>query len=539
MNSVQKPKILVADDENTIRLAFENLLTTNNYEPILARDGVEALELFKKHRPPVCVIDVKMPGMNGLELLKEIKKIKPNAFVIVVTAFADMEKTIEAMKFGAYDFLKKPFDNDNILLLIKKAYSAYDLITSNVPAVQNESILSHSSSEFRIIGNSPKMQEVYKLIGKISDSHVAVMITGESGSGKEIIARVIHANSPRAEKPFIAINCSAIPETLIESELFGHEKGSFTGAINKKIGKFELASSGTLFLDEVAEMGLEMQTKFLRVLQEKEIVRVGGNEVVKVDPRIIAATNIDLEKALAEGKLREDLYHRLKVISLHIPSLRERREDIKSLVDYFIETYNKELNKKILSVAPEVMDFFYKYDWPGNIRELKNVVESAVAICRDNTILFEHLPAEIVAKFEGKKQAAVLPPAAATPDGAFAMRTPAGVQAADTPVYAAGFGESIDAECVRPDTGIDRPEYGAELLDKIGALASQLIAHKLSLMGNIEKTDFYDEVIDQIEKILIYAVLKKFKGNQVKTSKFLGINRNTLRAKIEKLNINN
>lgn len=526
MTSAQKPKILVADDENTIRLAFENLLTTNNYEPILARDGVEALELFKKHKPPVCVIDIKMPGMNGLELLKEIKKVKENAFVIVVTAFADMEKTIEAMKFGAYDFLKKPFDNDNILMLIKKAYSAYDLITTSVPASQGESLLPANASEFRIIGNSPKMQEVYKLIGKISDSHVAVMITGESGSGKEIIARVIHANSPRAEKAFIAINCSAIPETLIESELFGHEKGSFTGAISKKIGKFELASGGTLFLDEVAEMGLEMQTKFLRVLQEKEIVRVGGNEVVKVDPRIIAATNIDLEKALAEGKLREDLYHRLKVISIHIPPLRERREDIKSLVDYFIETYNKELNKKILSVSPEVMEFFFKYDWPGNIRELKNVVESAVAICRDNTLLLEHLPAEIVAKFEVRKPSAAEPAAASRQQPAPESARPE-IQTANFPAA-----ETVPEQDTAQKTGLEE-----ELYAKLEQLTTQLVAVKLAAMGNIEKTDFYDEVIDRIENILISAVLKKFKGNQVKTSKFLGINRNTLRTKIDKYNI--
>lgn len=531
MNSVQKPKILVADDENTIRLAFENLLTTNNYEPILARDGIEALELFKKHKPPVCVIDIKMPGMNGLELLKEIKKVKQNAFVIVVTAFADMEKTIEAMKFGAYDFLKKPFDNDNILMLIKKAYSAYDLITSNVPAAQSENILPRGASEFRIIGNSPKMQEVYKLIGKISDSHVAVMITGESGSGKEIIARVIHANSPRAEKPFIAINCSAIPETLIESELFGHEKGSFTGAISKKIGKFELASSGTLFLDEVAEMGLEMQTKFLRVLQEKEIVRVGGNEVVKVDPRIIAATNIDLEKALSDGKLREDLYHRLKVISIHIPPLRERREDIKSLVDYFIETYNKELNKNILSVSPEVMEFLFKYDWPGNIRELKNVVESAVAICRDNTILFEHLPVEIVAKFEGRKIAAAV--------SAAEQAAAAPLKSGHAEPFTQASAGAVSEPGEQSEGGGDAPKNdpGAELLAKIEELTARLVSYKLSVMGNIEKTDFYEEVINEIEKILISNVLKKFKGNQVKTSKFLGINRNTLRTKIEKLNI--
>jgi DNA-binding NtrC family response regulator len=528
LNSVQKPKILVADDENTIRLAFENLLTTNNYEPILARDGVEALELFKKHKPPVCVIDIKMPGMNGLELLKEIKKVKENTFVIVVTAFADMEKTIEAMKSGAYDFLKKPFDNDNILMLIKKAYSAYDLITTSVPAAQSESVLSASASEFRIIGNSPKMQEVYKLIGKISDSHVAVMITGESGSGKEIIARVIHANSPRAEKAFIAINCSAIPETLIESELFGHEKGSFTGAINKKIGKFELASGGTLFLDEVAEMGLEMQTKFLRVLQEKEIVRVGGNEVVKVDPRIIAATNIDLEKALTDGKLREDLYHRLKVISIHIPSLRERREDIKSLADYFIETYNKELNKKILSVSPEVMEFFFKYDWPGNIRELKNVVESAVAICRDNTLLLEHIPAEIIARYEGRRLASSQTAADSLPQSKLPILEPFKTETTDC--NAAG---ELQAET---ETASKQGQE-EELLSKIDALTSQLITVKLSVMGNIEKTDFYDEVINRLEKILIAGVLKKFKGNQVKTSKFLGINRNTLRTKIEKYSI--
>ncbi|HOT78004.1 MAG TPA: sigma-54 dependent transcriptional regulator, partial [Candidatus Wallbacteria bacterium] len=346
------------------------------------------------------------------------------------------------------------------------------------------------------------------------------------GSGKEIIARVIHANSPRAQKSFIAINCSAIPETLIESELFGHERGSFTGAINKKVGKFELASGGTLFLDEVAEMGLEMQTKFLRVLQEKEIVRVGGNEVVKVDPRIIAATNIDLEKALSEGKLREDLYHRLKVISIHIPPLRERREDIKSLVDYFIDTYNKELNKRILSVSPEVMEFFFKYDWPGNIRELKNVVESAVAICRDNTILFEHLPAEIVAKFEGRRLA---PLAGEQSSIKQAVSDGVKTETAEAGAYSQPAAETDQSERLTPED---------ELLEKIDSLISQLITMKLSAMGNIEKTDFYDEVIDRIETILIANVLKKFKGNQVKTSKFLGINRNTLRAKIEKYNIN-
>ncbi|MEZ7891414.1 MAG: sigma-54 dependent transcriptional regulator [Candidatus Wallbacteria bacterium] len=529
-----KPQILVADDENTIRLGFENLLQSNNYDPIIAKDGLEALELFKKHLPPVCIIDFKMPGLNGLELLKEIKKIKENTFVIVITAYSDMEKTIEAMKLGAYDFLKKPFNNDNILMLIKKAYSAYTLVSSNVPEYDEKEVISRASSEFKIIGNSPKMQEVYKLIGKISNSLVTVMITGESGSGKEMVARAIHLNSTRANKQFVAINCSAIPENLIESELFGHEKGSFTGAINRKIGKFELANGGTLFLDEVAEMSLEMQTKFLRVLQEKEIVKVGGNEVIKVDPRIIAATNIDLEKAISEGSLREDLYHRLKVVSIHVPPLRERLEDIDALVKFFIEVYNQEHNKKIVAVSPDVMNFFMEYKWPGNIRELKNVIESAVAICRDNTILFEHLPSEIVEKHKMDSHIASsqavreisLPAAegAKLASGSELVKS-AEAKAAGLNAGAAAAGKTEDG--------------GEELLAQIRDILQKYVVQKLSAMGTLENVNFYNEIIDSAEKILLEIVLRHFKENQVKTSKFLGINRNTLRSKIEKYNLIN
>ncbi len=508
----------------------------------MAKDGSEALALFKKHLPPVCVIDFKMPGMNGLELLKEMKRIKENTFVIIITAYADMEKTIEAMKFGAYDFLKKPFDNDNILTLIRKAFTAYELISSNVSPAASEKMMSKADSEFKIIGNSPKMQDVYKLIGKISGSLVTVMITGESGSGKEMIARAIHSNSPCSAKQFIAINCSAIPENLIESELFGHEKGSFTGAINRKIGKFELASGGTLFLDEVAEMSMEMQTKFLRVLQEREIVRVGGNEVVKVDPRIIAATNIDLEKALSEGKLREDLYHRLKVISIHVPPLRERIGDIadsvsfdekgrehreKGLASFFVEIYSKNFNKKIMNVAPEVMEFFLGYEWPGNIRELKNVIESAVAICRENTILLEHLPFELVSRAKNQEILAAHHEKSFPLQNASRQAVEVGNEDKITEGQDKGERAGITQHAARNN----------ELVGKIFEDVSHFINVKLSEMGTIEKTDFYSEIMDVVEKLLIDTVLKKFKGNQVKTSKFLGINRNTLRSKIEKYQI--
>ena len=380
--------ILIVDDEKNYLVVLEALLTSEGYEVITVDKSIDALEHIGNPDLDLVITDMKMPGITGMELLEEIKKINFELPVIVMTAYGTIEMAVDAMKKNAYDYITKPFRNEELKLTIKKALEKYRLVKEN--RLLNEAL----SDKYRfgnIIGKSKPMMEIYDLISKLSRSKASVMITGPSGTGKELIANAIHYNSPRKDRPFISINCGALTETLLESELFGHEKGSFTGAIAMKKGRFELADGGTLFLDEVGEMPPSLQVKLLRVLQEMEFERVGGTKTIKVDVRILSASNRDIKDDVAKGLFREDLFYRLNVIHMEVPSLKERGEDIRLLVDHFIDKYRDSENKKI-ELSTEAWKTLYNYSWPGNIRELENIVERAVVLNSTGLIGMEDLP---------------------------------------------------------------------------------------------------------------------------------------------------
>jgi len=389
--------ILIVDDEKNYLVVLEALLTSEGYEVITVDKSIDALEHISNPDLDLVVTDMKMPGITGMELLEEIKKINFDLPVIVMTAYGTIEMAVDAMKKNAYDYITKPFSNEELKLTVKKALEKYRLVKEN--RLLSEAL----SDKYRfgnIIGKSKSMMEIYDLISKVSRSKASVMITGPSGTGKELIANAIHYNSPRKDRPFISINCGALTETLLESELFGHEKGSFTGAIAMKKGRFELADGGTLFLDEVGEMPPPLQVKLLRVLQEMEFERVGGTKTIKVDVRILSASNRDIRDDVAKGFFREDLFYRLNVIHMEVPSLKERGEDIRLLVDHFIDKYRDSENKKI-ELSTEAWKALYNYNWPGNIRELENIIERAVVLNSTGVIGIEDLPEHL---FERKEE---------------------------------------------------------------------------------------------------------------------------------------
>jgi len=386
-------KILVADDEKNMLWALTNVLSKQGFKTFTARDGEEAIHQFKKHLPDVVLLDLKMPKKNGIEVLKKIKKINDSIPVIMITAHGNIETAIEAMKLGAFDYVQKPFEMEEINVLIKKALKIRDL-TMEVELLRDE--LSRISRGNQIIGESPQIKEVMDLVNRVAKSNATVLILGESGTGKELVANAIHYNSNRKNKPFVKVNCGALPENLLESELFGHEKGAFTGAISRKIGRFERAHGGSIFLDEIGEMSFSTQVKLLRVLQEKQIERVGSTEVIDVDVRIIAATNKDLKRLVEEGRFREDLYYRLNVIPIKIPPLRERKQDIPLLVKYFLQKYSLETGRRGMTISDSALDKLKAYSWPGNIRELQNVIERAVILSPGREITEDQLPPEIV-----------------------------------------------------------------------------------------------------------------------------------------------
>jgi len=374
----EQKSILIVDDEPNIRRVLEAVFTKDGYQVRTADNGRKALDIISTDPSlNVAICDLIMPDMNGVEVLKAAREISPGLSVVMITAHGTIKTAVDAMKLGAFDYITKPFDMDEIKLVVKNALERSRLMGENVELKQE---LKGRYKFDNIIGQSGKMQDIYKIIERVAGSNATVLIRGESGTGKELIARAIHYNSPRAQKPFIAVSCAALPETLLESELFGHEKGSFTGATGQKIGRFELANLGTLFLDEIPEVSPAVQVKLLRALQEREFERVGGTKTVKVDVRLIAATNRDLEQLVADGKFRADLYYRLQVIQVFLPSLRERREDIPPLVEHFIQKFNKENAKEVKFLSPEAMELVMKYDWPGNIRELENAIERCVVL---------------------------------------------------------------------------------------------------------------------------------------------------------------
>ncbi len=387
--------VLVVDDERNYLVVLETLLSEDGYEVITAESGSQALQILEELEPDLVLTDLKMPKMNGIELLERVKKKNSDLPVMMMTAYGTIDTAIEAMKKGACDYITKPFQNEELRLNIKKAMDTYHLLRQNRELTR---ALKGRYCFDNIVGKSEAMSQVFELIEKVARTRVVVLITGETGTGKELIARSIHYNSPRRHRPFISVNCTALTETLLESELFGHQRGSFTGAIATKKGRFERADGGTLFLDEIGETYQSLQAKLLRVLQEMEFERVGGTRTIKVDVRVIAASNKDLKEEVRKGNFREDLYYRLNVVHIQIPPLRERPDDIPLLVSHFINDFSKEVGKSDITISPEAMKSIYNRSWPGNVRELEHTIERAVILCSGNVIqpgdLLEESPGE-------------------------------------------------------------------------------------------------------------------------------------------------
>jgi nitrogen regulation protein NR(I) len=471
--------ILIVDDDKSIRYSLKRMME-GNYSVLTAQNGEEALNQAKEKLPDLVIMDIKMPGRSGIEVLKEIKSIDPKSLVIIMTAYGTTETAIEAMKYGAFDYILKPFPIPRMRGLVEKALSLRKLMKEEVtyPPVADQ-----EEEEERIVGSSSKMQEVYKMIGQVAPSDVTVLLRGESGTGKELIARAIYHHSLRSNQPFLPINCAAIPDTLLESELFGHEKGAFTGASLRRIGKLEQCQGGTVFLDEIGDMSLSTQAKLLRVLQEKSFERLGGMETIKVDIRFVVATNKDLEEAISSGRFREDLYYRLNVVSIPVPPLRERKEDIPALISYFLKRFNRELKKRITGVTPSAMEKMTIYGWPGNVRQLENVLKRAMVLCQGEWILEDQLLLE-----KGWE-----------------------------PSYAKA-----------------QEEYPAKAGKKsIENLLDALFGELSSAARGSGELD----MISTVEKGLILRALQKTKGNQVQAALVLGVNRSTLRGKMERYNI--
>jgi DNA-binding NtrC family response regulator len=382
-------RILIVDDEDGMRRLLSRVLAREGYDTSAVGSGAEALRLVANERFDLVVTDIKMPEMDGLQLLAELKEYEPSLPIIVITAYGTIENAVQALRSGAYDYIAKPFENDEIKLTVAKAFERERLLAENRYL--------HAELEGRydfsgIIGGSTAMQQVYEMSSSVAVSNANVLITGESGTGKELLARSIHYSSLRKEKPFVVLNCAALSEGVLESELFGHEKGAFSGALDTRKGRFERADQGTLFIDEVAEMSMAAQVKLLRVIQEHEFERVGGNKTISVDVRIVAATNKKLEEQVKDGKFREDLYYRLNVVNINVPPLRSRREDVEPLSRFFLEKYTAETGKKITDLSPRALSCLLAHDWPGNVRELQNAIERAVVLSKGSVLTPRDFP---------------------------------------------------------------------------------------------------------------------------------------------------
>ncbi len=375
--SRERTRILIVDDEEIVRESLSGWLEQDGYTLATAPDGPRAIEMLKADPWSIMLVDLKRPGMDGLQVLEEAKKLQPDVAAVIMTAYATVDTAVAAMKIGAYDYLVKPFDPEELSLMISKIVAQQSLVRENVIL---RKVLKREYRFRDLVSKSPVMQAVFDLARTAAKSQSTILILGESGTGKELLARAIHAESPRRQAPFVDVSCAALTETLLESELFGHEKGAFTGALNRRRGKFEMAHGGTLFLDEIGDISPKLQLDLLRVLEERRFNRVGGNEPVQVDVRIVAATNRDLRKAVEEGKFREDLFYRLNVIPIALPPLRDRREDIPLLVEHFLEVLGAEMSKRVDSVSPEAMRLLMAHCWPGNVRELRNVLERGIVV---------------------------------------------------------------------------------------------------------------------------------------------------------------
>jgi nitrogen regulation protein NR(I) len=477
--SEQMDKLLLIDDEPDVQYSFRRIFDSPEIEITTASSGEEGLKLIPKVTPDLVMMDVRMGGMSGLEMLRRLRQADARLPVIIMTAYGTTQTAIEAMKLGAYDYVLKPFDVPKLKALVNSALEASRAMKK---VVSYQPLLESEDYDIGIVGRTEGMQNVFKLIGQLAVSDATALITGESGTGKELIARAIYGHSQRSEKPFLAINCAAIPENLLESELFGHEKGAFTGATTQRIGKFEQCNGGTLFLDEIGDMTPATQTKILRVLQNGTFERVGGNQPVRVDVRIIAATNKPLEQAVADKQFREDLFYRLNVVRIHVPPLRERRGDIPLLVDYFLQKFAQKNKQSLKAVTKEAMHALEVYSWPGNVRELENIVLRALVVAKGEAILSADLPGEILQNLTPNRDAA-------------------------------------------PLGGKTGPGQDNDL---------QSIAHTLFQLA---RRDSKLKVIPFLEREMVIHALKETNGNQVQAARLLGITRATLRKRIEKFSI--
>jgi two-component system nitrogen regulation response regulator GlnG len=468
-------RILVVDDEESVRWALTKALERAGYRVDLAADGPGGLAAAEDPGVDLTLLDVRLPGRDGLAVLRDIRKRRPDLPVIMMTAYGTLQVAVEAMKQGAYDYIGKPFDMDEVLLVVEKALEAQAL-------AREVTRLRHAADEpldlGGIVGGSPPMQQIFKAVGKVAGTDLTVLLRGESGTGKELIARAVHENSRRKGRPFVPVNCAAIPRELLESELFGHEKGAFTGAVAARRGRFEQAEGGTVFLDEVGDMDLGLQTRLLRVLQERRIERLGSEGSIPVDVRIVAATNQDLESAVARRAFREDLFYRLNVVSIHLPPLRDRREDIPALATHFLAAFAREQQAEAKILSPEALERMAAYRWPGNVRELENVVKRAAALAPTTLVLPDHLPDAVRL-------------------GVGSLHSAAGPE--EFPV------DWMRAEMARlKDTGDGR---------------------------------LHEHFVACIERPLLELVLRRTGSNQVKAAELLGINRNTLRKRIKELGV--
>src|SRR6187551_2425777 len=407
-NVTRPGSILVIDDEEIMREILETLLTREGYEVRLAANALEGLELARSMPFDAAIVDVMLPGMDGVAALDEIKKIDDDLPVMMITAFASVENAIAAMKRGAFDYISKPFKNEEVLNVLRNALAQRRLVAENRALRQN--LQAHANRFGDIIGKSSRMRQVFDLIIQAAPSRTTILISGESGTGKELVARALHQNSTRADRAFVTVNSGNLPPDLLESNLFGHVKGAFTGAVYPKKGLFELADKGTIFFDEIGNIPLETQAKLLRVIQEREFMRLGGVETIKVDVRIIAATNVDLRRMMDEGRFREDLYYRLHVITVQLPPLRDRRDDIPLLVQHFLEKYGEENQKTHLELTAEALDLLQEYDWPGNVRELENVIERAVVLSTGSKIDADLIPDHVRSSRRFQMPQFVVPP---------------------------------------------------------------------------------------------------------------------------------
>jgi nitrogen regulation protein NR(I) len=385
----EKKQVLIVDDEPNLRKILSAQLSRDGYDVLTAEDGEQGLAQLREHHIDLVITDLKMPKIDGMTLLKQALGEDPELPIVMMTAHGTIDTAVEALKHGAFDFVTKPFDKDEVRQIVAKALRTRELRGADATAAPT------SKARFGIIGQSPGITDLYAILERVADTPTTVLITGESGTGKELVARALHEHSSRKDKPFIKVNCAAIPKELIESELFGYERGAFTGAVTSKPGRFELAGGGTLFLDEIGEIPIEMQVKLLRALQESEFERVGGIKTIRVDVRLVAATNRDLKKLIAGGSFREDLFYRLNVVPIRLPALRERTADIPLLVEHFLGKFNDRLKKRVEGVEQDTMDLLQQYPWPGNIRELENVIERAVLFCDAQKLRMGDLPVDV------------------------------------------------------------------------------------------------------------------------------------------------